>query len=76
MGIDLLQNEDISKIISQFEEEFPKINTLTDEQKRILANMIFSAEEVVGINHLVNRLLGMKSTLDVMYDAVSNPIVI
>ena len=64
MGIDLLQNEDISKIISQFEEEFPKINTLTDEQKRILANMIFSAEEVVGINHLVNRLLGMKSTLD------------
>ena len=34
MGIDLLQNEDISRIISQFEEEFPKINTLTDEQKK------------------------------------------
>ena len=64
MGIDLLQNEDISRIISQFEEEFPKINTLTNEQKKTLANMIFSAEEVVGINHLVNRLLGMKSTLD------------
>ncbi|MAK04523.1 MAG: tyrosine--tRNA ligase [Euryarchaeota archaeon] len=64
MGIDILQDEDISRIISIYEEENPKINSLNEDQKRKLVNMIYSTEEVVGINHLISRFLGMKSTLD------------
>ena len=64
MGIEILQDDEISRIISIYEEENPKINSLNDEQKRNLVNMLYSTEEVVGINHLINRFVGMSSTLD------------
>jgi len=64
MGIEILQEDDISRVISIYEEKNPKINSLNDEQKRNLVNMLYSTQEVVGINHLINRILGMPSTLD------------
>ena len=64
MGIEILQDDEISRIISIYKKENPKINSLNDEQKRNLVNMIYSTEEVVGINHLIDRMLGMPSTLD------------
>ena len=64
MGLKILQDDEISRIISGYREENPKINSLNDEQKRNLVNMIYSTEEVVGINHLIDRMLGMPSSLD------------
>ena len=64
MGIDILRDEEVSRIISIYEEENPKINSLNEDQKRNLVNMVFSSEEVVGISHIINRFLGMPSTLD------------
>ncbi len=63
MGLEILQDEEISRIISIYEENNPDIHTLSDTQKRNLVNMIYSTEEVVGINHLIERILGTPSTL-------------
>ena len=63
MEKEILQEDVICKIISNYEEDFPVINTLDEKQKKDLANMIFSSQEVVGIDHLISRLSGMPSTL-------------
>ena len=64
MGLEILQDDEISRVISIYEENNPKINSLNDEQKRNLVNMIYSTEEVVGINHLIERIIGEQSTLN------------
>ncbi|HJM44589.1 MAG TPA: tyrosine--tRNA ligase [Candidatus Poseidoniaceae archaeon] len=64
MGLEILQDDEISRVISIYEDNNPKINSLNDEQKRNLVNMIYSTEEVVGINHLIDRIIGEPSTLD------------
>ena len=64
MGLEILQDDEISRVISIYEDNNPKINSLNDEQKRNLVNMIYSAEEVVGINHLIDRIIGEPSTLE------------
>ena len=63
MKIRLLNDKEISKLISEFEIEFPEVNSLNLEQKRKLAHIVQSSEEVIGVNHLINRLLGNKSSL-------------
>ncbi|CAI8250548.1 MAG: Tyrosine--tRNA ligase [Methanobacteriota archaeon] len=64
MGLEILQDEEVSRIISIYEENNPDIHSLNDTQKRNLVNMIYSTEEVVGINHLIERILGTPSSLD------------
>lgn len=59
----LLTDEEVSNIIGKFGKELSDINSLNKEQKRNLANMVHSSEEVVGINHLISRLLGKKSSI-------------
>lgn len=64
MGLGILKDDEISEVISTYEENNPEIKSLNDEQKRNLVNMIYSTEEVVGINHLIERIIGGPSTLD------------
>ena len=64
MGLEILQDDEVSRIISIYEENNPDIHSLNDTQKRNLVNMIYSTEEVVGINHLIERILGTPSSFN------------
>ncbi len=59
-----LQEEEVSSILSIFEEKNPEINNLNKVAKMNLANMIYSTQEVVGINHLISRFSGKQSSIE------------
>ena len=60
-GMAEMDSSTIAAILSPFSESCTRLGELSDDQSRRLAWMLGAAQEVVGVDHLVNAMLDGKS---------------